>query len=52
MRVRIISFGTNWWAAHSNDLSDPMWPEVRPALASLLGIPRPDSIQPHQRVAS
>jgi hypothetical protein len=24
MRVRIISFGTNWWAAHSRDLSDPL----------------------------
>jgi hypothetical protein len=24
MRVRIISFGTNWWAAHSSDLNDPM----------------------------
>ena len=24
MRVRVISFGTNWWAACSHDLSDPM----------------------------
>jgi hypothetical protein len=24
MRVRIISFGTNWWSAHSSDLSDPL----------------------------
>lgn len=24
MRVRIISFGTNWWAAHSRDLNDPL----------------------------
>jgi hypothetical protein len=23
MRVRIISFGTNWWAAHSRDLTEP-----------------------------
>jgi hypothetical protein len=23
MRVRIISFGTNWWAMHSRDLDDP-----------------------------
>lgn len=23
MRVRVISFGTNWWAAHSSDLNDP-----------------------------
>jgi hypothetical protein len=23
MRVRIISFGSNWWAAHSNDMNDP-----------------------------
>ncbi len=24
MLVRIISFGTNWWAAHSSDLNDSM----------------------------
>jgi hypothetical protein len=24
MRVRVINFGTNWWAACSHDLSDPM----------------------------
>jgi hypothetical protein len=24
MRVRIISFGTNWWTAHSRDLTDPL----------------------------
>jgi hypothetical protein len=24
MRVRIISFGTNWWSAHSRDLNDPL----------------------------
>jgi hypothetical protein len=23
MRVRIISFGTNWWAMHGRDLDDP-----------------------------
>ena len=23
MRVRVISFGTNWWAMHSSDESDP-----------------------------
>jgi hypothetical protein len=23
MRVRVISFGSNWWAVHSNDLDDP-----------------------------
>ena len=23
MRVRVISFGTNWWAMHSDDESDP-----------------------------
>ncbi len=23
MRVRVISFGTNWWAMHSSDRSDP-----------------------------
>ena len=23
MRVRLISFGTNWWAMHSHDTSDP-----------------------------
>jgi len=23
VRVRVISFGTNWWAAHSDDVSDP-----------------------------
>lgn len=23
MRVRIIGFGTNWWAMHSRDLNDP-----------------------------
>jgi hypothetical protein len=23
MRVRIVSFGTNWWAMHSRDLDDP-----------------------------
>ena len=23
MRVRMISFGSNWWAAHSSDVSDP-----------------------------
>jgi hypothetical protein len=23
MHVRMISFGTNWWAAHSNDVNDP-----------------------------
>jgi hypothetical protein len=23
MRVRMINFGSNWWAAHSADLSDP-----------------------------
>ncbi len=23
MRVRVISFGTNWWAMHSRDLNDP-----------------------------
>jgi hypothetical protein len=23
MRVRMISFGSNWWAAHSNDTNDP-----------------------------
>ena len=24
MRVRIISFGTNWWAMHSGEISDPL----------------------------
>jgi len=24
MYVRIISFGTNWWAVHSHDLGDPL----------------------------
>jgi len=24
MRVRVISFGTNWWVACSHDLSDPI----------------------------
>jgi hypothetical protein len=24
MRVRIISFGTNWWETHSRDLTDPL----------------------------
>lgn len=23
MRVRVINFGTNWWAMHSRDLDDP-----------------------------
>jgi hypothetical protein len=23
MRVRMISFGSNWWAAHSGDMNDP-----------------------------
>jgi hypothetical protein len=23
MRVRIVSFGTNWWGVHSRDLDDP-----------------------------
>jgi hypothetical protein len=23
MRVRMISFGSNWWAAHSDDMDDP-----------------------------
>lgn len=24
MRVRVISFGSNWWAMHSRDLGDPL----------------------------
>jgi hypothetical protein len=24
MRVRIINFGTNWWAMHSGEISDPL----------------------------
>jgi hypothetical protein len=23
MRVRIINFGTNWWAMHSGEINDP-----------------------------
>jgi hypothetical protein len=31
VRVRVISFGSNWWAMHSRDLSDPLCFERRAA---------------------
>jgi hypothetical protein len=38
MHVRIISFGTNWWTAHSRDLTDPLCFRRNSALFNSAGL--------------
>jgi len=38
VRVRIIGFGTNWWAAHSRDLNDPFCFRRNPAWFNSAGL--------------
>jgi hypothetical protein len=38
MRVRVVSFGTNWWAMHSRDLDDPYCFRRRAAWFNSTGI--------------
>jgi hypothetical protein len=38
MRVRVVSFGTNWWAVHSRDLDDPYCFRRRAAWFNSTGI--------------
>jgi len=38
MRIRIVSFGTNWWAAHSRNLEDPLCFRRRVAWFNSAGI--------------
>ena len=64
MHVRIINFGTNWWAMHSRNLDDPFCfrrsrrvvqlggTQVRPQVATVLGVSRSDPVQPEQRFSA
>jgi hypothetical protein len=38
MRIRVVSFGTNWWAMHSRDLDDPYCFRRRAAWFNSTGI--------------